>query len=92
MHSSIQYDYYICYFLPHFPILFDIVQFGLDYVRGAEIEGMLDEQGKLIEEGPEPKPEFKGDKRTFRVWLDTNQYQQDMATAAQGSEVCNLLV
>lgn len=26
-------------------------QFGVDYVRGAEIEGMLDEQGKVIEEG-----------------------------------------
>ncbi|KAK3748727.1 hypothetical protein QZH41_015674 [Actinostola sp. cb2023] len=61
-------------------------QFGLDYVRGVEIEGMLDEQGKVIEEGPDPKPDFKVDKRTFRVWLDTNQYQQDMALAAQGSE------
>lgn len=61
-------------------------QFGVDYVRGAEIEGMLDEQGKVIEEGPEPKPEFKGDERTFRLWLDTNQYQQDMAETVHGSE------
>ena len=38
--------------------------------------------------GPEPKPELKGDDRTFRVWLDTNQYQQDMAATVQGSEVC----
>lgn len=47
-------------------------------VRGCEIEGMLDPDGQVIEEGPEPKPEFKGDMRTFRVWLDTNQYQHDM--------------
>lgn len=37
--------------------------------------------------GPEPKPELKGDGRTFRMWLDTNQYQQDMAATVQGSEV-----
>lgn len=61
-------------------------QFGVDYVRGAEIEGMLDEQGKVIEEGPEPKPEFKGEDRTFRLWLDTNQYQQDMAETVHGAE------
>jgi intron-binding protein aquarius len=28
-----------------------IPQVGLTYVRGCEIEGMLDEQGKVIEEG-----------------------------------------
>lgn len=61
-------------------------QYGVDYVRGAEVEGMLDDQGKVIEEGPEPKPELKGDGRTFRMWLDTNQYQQDMAATVQGSE------
>lgn len=37
--------------------------------------------------GPEPKPEFKGESRTFRLWLDTNQYQQDMAATVQGTEV-----
>ena len=45
----------------------------------------------VISSGPEPKPEFKGDERTFRLWLDTNQYQQDMAETVHGSEV-NLLV
>lgn len=86
------------------------LQYGIDHVRGAEVEGMLDEQGKVIEEGtllvsivqfivrnkpfslihlgPEPKPELKGESRTFRVWLDTNQYQQDMAATVQGTEVC----
>ncbi|XP_046849502.1 RNA helicase aquarius-like isoform X2 [Xenia sp. Carnegie-2017] len=61
-------------------------KYGIDYVRGAEIEGMLDEEGKIIEDGPEPKPEFKRDTRTFRLWLDTNQYQQDMTAAVQGKE------
>lgn len=39
--------------------------------------------------GPEPKPEFKKDGRTYRLWLDTNQYQQDMAGTVHGSEVCD---
>ena len=33
------------------PDIISDIQFGVDYVRGAEIEGMLDEQGKVIEEG-----------------------------------------
>ena len=37
--------------------------------------------------GPEPKPEFTTQSRTFRVWLDTNQYQKDMASVVQGGEV-----
>ena len=101
-------------------------QVGLAYVRGCEVEGMLDSEGKVIEEGktanqtnkqawcllviheqskyydntphkyvyvlvsvagPEPKPELKGDSRTFRVWLDTNQYQKDMEDVVRGGEV-----
>jgi hypothetical protein len=38
--------------------------------------------------GPEPKPELTGDTRTFRVWLDPNQYQQDMVATEDGTEVC----
>ncbi|CAC5409596.1 AQR [Mytilus coruscus] len=63
-----------------------IPQVGLTYVRGCEIEGMLDAEGKVIEEGPEPKPDLPGDLRTFRVWLDPNQYQQDMSGTAEGKE------
>ena len=37
--------------------------------------------------GPEPKPTIKGDFRTFRVWLDTNQYQKDMEGIVKGKEV-----
>ncbi|XP_007576287.1 RNA helicase aquarius [Poecilia formosa] len=58
-------------------------QTGLVYVRGCEVQGMLDEKGRVIEEGPEPKPKLRGDSRTFRVWLDPNQYQQDMTNSIQ---------
>lgn len=37
--------------------------------------------------GPEPKPNLPGDTRTFRVWLDPNQYQQDMTRTMDGAEV-----
>ena len=37
--------------------------------------------------GPDAKPTFTGAARTFRVWLDTNQYQQDMASVIKGGEV-----
>ncbi|XP_018426684.1 PREDICTED: intron-binding protein aquarius [Nanorana parkeri] len=60
-------------------------QTGLMYVRGCEIQGMLDEKGRVIEEGPEPKPKLKGDARTFRVFLDPNQYQQDMTNTIQNA-------
>lgn len=63
-----------------------ISQVGLTYIRGCEIEGMLGPTGKVIEEGPEPKPEIEGDKRTFRVWLDCNQYRLDMLNAVEGKE------
>ncbi|XP_055013721.1 LOW QUALITY PROTEIN: RNA helicase aquarius [Boleophthalmus pectinirostris] len=58
-------------------------QTGLVYVRGCEVQGMLDEKGRVIEEGPEPRPKLHGDTRTFRVWLDPNQYQQDMTNNIQ---------
>lgn len=35
--------------------------------------------------GPEPKPKLRGDVRTFRVWLDPNQYQQDMTSSIQSN-------
>ncbi|XP_062579933.1 RNA helicase aquarius-like [Saccostrea cucullata] len=63
-----------------------IPQVGLTFVRGCEVEGMLDMEGKVIEEGPEPKPFIPGDIRTFRVWLDPNQYQQDMTKTMDGEE------
>lgn len=63
-----------------------VSQFGLEYVRGCEVEGMLDDQGKVIEEGPEPKPVLEGRKRVFRVWMDTNQYQNDMSRLVKGAE------
>ncbi|MFT7801790.1 intron-binding protein aquarius isoform X1 [Arapaima gigas] len=83
----------VCFLITVRPILlygtrFDrrqpfVEQMGLVYVRGCEIQGMLDDKGRVIEEGPEPKPRLKGDTRTFRVWLDPNQYQQDMTNTIQ---------
>lgn len=52
------------------------------------MEGMLDSNGRVVEDGPEPKPVLPGDSRTFRVWLDCNQYRNDMDNIAQnGGEV-----
>lgn len=36
-----------------------------------------------LTQGPDPKPKLRGDTRTFRVWLDPNQYQQDMTNSIQ---------
>lgn len=55
-----------------------IPQVGLVSVRGCEIEGMLDVNGRVIEEGLDQRPELPGEKRTYRVWLDCNQYRMDM--------------
>ena len=61
-----------------------VEEFGIQSVRGCEIEGMLDENGRVIEEGPEPKPEMKSETRTFRVWLDCNQYKSDLDNVKDG--------
>ena len=64
-------------------------QMGVRYIRGCEIEGMLDEEGKLIEEVPgsgENKPKFTSNERTFRVLLDPNQYQLDMNRTLKQSQ------
>lgn len=71
------------YFDPKVPF---IEQYGISYIRGCEIEGMLNEEGQVIEEGPDPKPILKGDLRTFRLWLDCNQYECDMKNTSAGSE------
>ncbi|KAF2905333.1 hypothetical protein ILUMI_00835 [Ignelater luminosus] len=63
-----------------------IPQVGLHCVRGCEIEGMLDNNGRVIEDGPEPKPVLPGDNRTYRVWLDCNQYRNDMNKVNEGDE------
>ncbi|CAH1983386.1 unnamed protein product [Acanthoscelides obtectus] len=61
-------------------------QVGLECVRGCEVEGMLDSNGRVIEDGPEPRPQLPGEQRTFRVWLDCNQYRDDMNKINQGKE------
>ncbi len=56
------------------------------------MEGMLDKNGRVIEEGPDPKPELPGDTRTYRLLLDTNQYRIDMENVAEGKEVRHWLI
>ncbi|KAI9551525.1 hypothetical protein GHT06_021858 [Daphnia sinensis] len=63
-----------------------VPQVGLVYVRGCEVEGMLDHLGRIIEEGPDPRPKIPGGQRTFRVWLDCNQYKLDMDRVSQNGE------
>ena len=63
-----------------------IEQVGLVNVRGCEIEGLLDENGRVIEDGIEPRSKLPGDKRTYRVWLDTNQYRYDMDRLHEGGD------
>ncbi|XP_047033898.1 RNA helicase aquarius [Helicoverpa zea] len=63
-----------------------VEQAGIVYVRGCEVEGMLDASGRVIEEGPEPRPELEGDARTFRLLLDPNQYRLDLDHASKGNE------
>lgn len=55
-----------------------IPQVGLVSVRGCEIEGMLDANGRVIEDTFDQKQPLPGEKRTYRVWLDCNQYRIDM--------------
>uniref|UniRef100_A0A915IU13 Intron-binding protein aquarius n=1 Tax=Romanomermis culicivorax TaxID=13658 RepID=A0A915IU13_ROMCU len=56
-------------------------------VRGCEIEGMLGPDGKVIEEFSfEKRPQLTGNSRTFRVWLDCNQYRLDMEKTVQGHD------
>lgn len=63
-----------------------IPQVGLINVRGCEIEGMLDSTGRVIEDGPEPRPQLPGEQRTYRVWLDCNQYRLDMEELQLGGD------
>ncbi|CAG9134014.1 unnamed protein product [Plutella xylostella] len=64
-----------------------VEQAGIVYVRGCEVEGMLDAAGRVLEEGPEPRPALPADTRTFRLLLDANQYAADLDTASTGGEV-----
>ena len=54
-------------------------QMGNVIVRGCEIEGVLNEDGKLVgdEQYNQAQKKFSNDKRTFRVFLDPNQYKLD---------------
>ncbi|GMS80067.1 hypothetical protein PENTCL1PPCAC_2242, partial [Pristionchus entomophagus] len=60
-------------------------QIEVAYVRGAEVEGMLDPHGHVIEEfeAYEKKPQVVGDVRRWRVSLDPNQYRMDMENTVE---------
>lgn len=62
-------------------------QIQVAYIRGCEIEGMIGPDGKVIEEwAHDKKPMMTGNVRTFRVWLDCNQYRLDMEKTVKGGE------
>ncbi|SPP83641.1 RNA helicase aquarius [Drosophila guanche] len=63
-----------------------IPQVGLVSVRGCEVEGMLDANGRVVEDGPEPRPQLPGEQRCYRVWLDSNQYRLDMDDLQDGAD------
>uniref|UniRef100_A0A0R3RQH9 Intron-binding protein aquarius n=1 Tax=Elaeophora elaphi TaxID=1147741 RepID=A0A0R3RQH9_9BILA len=65
-------------------------QIDVTLVRGCEIEGMLDSEGKVIEEyaAYEKKTVLEGLTRKFRVWLDENQYRLD--TEGQEDAIDNI--
>ncbi|CAG8640369.1 3664_t:CDS:10, partial [Ambispora leptoticha] len=57
--------------------------FGLKYVRGCELNEIIGDDGKPIDEVGKPRiddrrPKISGNVRTLRVLLDTNQYKIDM--------------
>merc|ERR1712110_493093 len=58
----------------------------MGYVRGCEVEGLLDENGRVVEEFAVEKPRFSSGNRTFRVLLDCNQYYTDMDATSKGGE------
>lgn len=60
-------------------------------MRGCEIEGMLDANGRVIEDGPDPRPQLPGEQRTYRVWLDSNQYRLDMDSLQEVRTLSNIL-
>jgi hypothetical protein len=50
---------------------------GVIYARGCEVFEVLDEGRNIVDER-QPITKRVGHQRTFRVWLDCNQYQQDI--------------
>lgn len=61
---------------------------GVKYVRGCEIEGLLDSDGKIVDENLEV-PNFTNNIRTFLVWMDCNQYKMDQ-DSYQSSDCLNV--
>ncbi|KII74383.1 Intron-binding protein aquarius [Thelohanellus kitauei] len=64
-------------------------KYGIIALRGAEIVGILNEEGKVVDEGVEFKP--KDNMCSYRISLDPNQYQKDMKGVQNGRTVYNAL-
>lgn len=65
-------------------------------MRGCDVEGMLDQDGHLLEEFTawEKKAKIPGDLRKFRLLLDPNQYRIDMEQGTKDDiyDTFNLIV
>jgi len=71
-----------------------MTRFGIKAVRGCEVWEVRDADNKLINElggKPDSRPGGRaGSKRTLKVFLDSAQYQMDMAEAAKDSSKAEL--
>lgn len=76
----------------------DPKELGIKFIRGCEVKRVLDEEKNVIGERKKDGSIAVGvgDMRTFRVELDTAQYQQDMTSVVDGADdvytTFNLLV
>ena len=63
------------------------MQYGVAYVRGAEVFGPLNAEGNVVKDGEQdPDKMPSGDQRSWRVWMDAAQYQLDMANMKDSGE------
>jgi len=64
--------------------------FGVLSVRGCEVTAIIGPDGKPLDDfalsKQETKPQYKNQKRTLRVLLDTSQYQKDILATQHGAE------
>jgi len=67
------------------------VELGIKYVRGCEVKFVLDEEKSIIGERKKDGSvhEGVGDMRTYRVEMDTAQYQMDMTAVVEGADDVN---
>lgn len=68
---------------------FDLTRISFDavrYIRGAEVIEIADESGNVVKDiEVEQGKRREGNARTMRVYLDTSQYQMDIASGQSNS-------